>query len=156
MNSLYHFPNDFIAVSNDDKIPKNINKDAFPQNVIIITSVTETDEIYSVSDNSKAIIGKSLNDLVSQKFSTTFPLVHNEANLREFITSDKKRKVFRFSSENIGIMTKTVLVEESVPIQNPRDKPFSKILVEYMTPYFAKQYGDNDVTSFDFNHIYIS
>ena len=155
MNSLYHFPNDFIAVSNDDKIPKNINKDAFPQNVIIITSVTETDEIYSVSDNSKAIIGKSLNDLVSQKFSTTFPLVHNEANLREFITSDKKRKVFRFSSENIGIMTKTVLVEESVPIQNPRDKPFSKILVEYMTPYFAKQYGDNDVTSFDFNHIYI-
>ncbi|OHS92725.1 hypothetical protein TRFO_40943 [Tritrichomonas foetus] len=155
-NSLYHFPNDFLKLpdeGNDKK--KNNVLETFPENVLVITTVTETDEIYSITENTKSLLNRSLNDMISLIFSKTFPIVHGAENLREFVMPDKKKKIFRYSSEIIGMMTKTVMVEEVTPVQDPREKTYSKRLIEYVPPYFAKQFGDNDVCFFEYKNCFI-
>lgn len=147
-NSLFHFPDDFLKpptnISSDNS--KSVNEKV-PQNVLIVTSITESDEIYSVSDNSKEIINRNLNDLISLKMSTTFPRVLNNdddyevefdesSQIREFSINDKKKKTFRFSTERIGCLTKTVMVEE-----NSREKNYMQRLNAFLPPYFADMHG---------------
>lgn len=147
-NSLFHFPDDFLKpptnISSDNS--KSVNEKV-PQNVLIVTSITESDEIYSVSDNSKEIINRNLNDLISLKMSTTFPRVLNNdddyevefdesSQIREFSINDKKKKKFRFSTERIGCLTKTVMVEE-----NSREKTYMQRLYAFLPPYFADMHG---------------
>lgn len=172
-NSLFHFPDDFL------KPPSNISKDnskssneKLPQNALVVTSITDSDEIYSVSDNSKEIINRSLNDLISLKMSTTFPkVVQNTSNnstdtsstdyeesgqICEFSISDTKKKTFRFSTEKIGCLTKTVMVEENSPVvENPREKTYVQLLNSFIPPYFAENYGKNNQTEFIYENNFI-
>ena len=152
-NSLFHFPDDFLKQPTEE--PKNTSKSwktKLPQNALVVTSLTESDEIYSVSDNSKEIINRNLNDLISLKMSEIFVKVPiNDDNLCEFSITDKKKKTFRFSTEEIGCLTKTVLIEENLPIvDNSGEQLCLQKLHGFIPPHFAELYGKNDQYEFNF------
>lgn len=161
-NSLFHFPDDFLnpPVKNSKINSKNI-KDKIPQNALVITSVTKTDDIYSVSDNSKEIINRNLNDLISMKMSDLFPKVYSSdsddmSHLCEFFITEKKKKIFRYSSERIGCLTKTVLIEENRPdTQNTNENLLIQKFNGFIPKYFAEQYSKNDQNEFNFYNNFI-
>ncbi|OHT00731.1 hypothetical protein TRFO_32454 [Tritrichomonas foetus] len=161
-NSLYHFPDDFINPQFSDNKKSDLDAvEYYPSNVLIITSITDTDIIYSTSDNSKQIINRGLNEILSQKLSKLFVKIPDSDDLCEYILPDKKKKIFRYSQEKVGCLTKTVLVEEistsAVPSTptNSREKSYSQRLIEYMPTFFAKQFGDNNISLFKYTNSFV-
>lgn len=164
-NSLFHFPDDFLDPPRE--ISKETNKhlkNEFPQNVLVITTITKTDEIYSVSDNSKEILNRTLNELITLKMSETFPRVTSDSldsrsstsNMCEFMVSDNKKKLFRFSTEEIGFLTKAVLVEENPAVlDNPREKTYVQRLSTFIPTCFAEAYGKYDQTEFTYRNNFL-
>lgn len=162
-NSLFHFPDDFLKPPSE-KLNDNSKsyKGKMPKNVLIITSITSTDEIYSVSANSKEIINRNLNDLISLKMSEMFPKVtqnglnDDTSQLCEFSITEKNKKLFRYSTEQIGCLTKTVLIEEKSPVVvNTREKSFVQYLNGFIPQYFAELYGKNDQFEFNYNNNFV-
>ena len=142
------------------KVASKSWKEKLTQNALIITSITESDEIYSVSDNSKIIINRNLNDLITLKMSETFKKVPNNVfgddQLCEFSITDKKKKTFRFSTENIGCLTKTVLIEENLSIvENAGQQYCTQKLNGFIPPHFAELYVKDNQYEFNFIQCFI-
>ncbi|OHS97229.1 hypothetical protein TRFO_36580 [Tritrichomonas foetus] len=155
-NSLYHFPDDFLKVLKGQKNQSQESSQPFPSNALIVTTMNNSDEIYSISENSKVILNRNLFDVISNKFSKSFPIIEKQMDfLREYTAPDKKKKVFRYHSESVGLLTKTVMIEVVSSIPNPREKTYSGRLVEYMPPYFAKKFADDDISEFTFNNAFV-
>ena len=160
-NSIFHFPDDFLKQPIEK--PKDTSKswkDKLPQNALIVTSITKSDEIYSVSDNSKEIINCNLNDLISLKMTNIFKKVpenvFGDDKLCEFSITDKKKKIFRYSTETIGCLTKTVLIEENSCVdENTGQQSYTQKLHSFIPPHFAEMYGKNDQNEFNFVKCYI-
>lgn len=162
-NSLFHFPSDFLRPPTEKLTDDSINSNGkLPQNALVVTSITESDEIYSVSSNSKEIINRSLNDLISLKMSETFPKVsqncieNDSIQLCEFAITDKVKKLFRYSTEQIGCLTKTVLIDENSSFfENSREKTLLQRMNEFIPPHFAELYVKNNQSEFNYNNNFI-
>ena len=172
-NSLFHFPNEFLKSPSkkrkrlkfftkggsktyiDSQNKKKVEEFA-PTNILILTTITESDVIYNTSENSKQIINRGLNDLLGQKFTKLFTIIPGSNNICEYTFPDKKKKKFRFAREKFGTLTKTVLIEEHTLQQtNAKEKPYSQRLIEFIPPSFAKQFADNNISLFEFSNSYL-
>lgn len=158
-NSLFHYPESLrkknINEKDDTKKNKKLKKiknsknifkftekidddfyqsiDNFPSSILVLSYVSETDEIYSISDNSQSILQRQPQEFISRKFSQTFPLVSNSKSesifsshsenheeeqqtieIREHLMPDKKsKKTFRTSSTKMNQIVKIVMIEET-------------------------------------------
>lgn len=131
-----------VPLTNDEKISR------FPANVIIITSVTETDEIYSISDTCLQIINKKSSEMICRKLSRMFPIVKTSDG---FDIRDHNGKTFISKSITIGKLSKTALIEASkVEAKNKTTNVFQK-LINFMPNYFAKTFSEEFVNFFHFN-----
>ncbi|OHT00239.1 hypothetical protein TRFO_33111 [Tritrichomonas foetus] len=136
-------------LNRNEKTNKIIN---FPTNIILVTSITESDEIYSVSENSSQIINKSPSDLICRKCLKTFPIIEVKD---EFQIRENSGKTFLTISEVIGRLTKSILIE-TTKIET-KHKNFNSIqkLTNFIPVYFAKKYSEDLIKSFHFKECII-
>lgn len=128
-------------------LKENEKNPRFPTNVIIITSVTETDEIYSISDTCHQIINKKSSEMICKKFSRLFPIVKTSDG---FEIRDYNGKAFISKSITIGKISKTALIEASkVEAKNKTTNVIQK-LINFMPNYFAKTFSEEFVNFFHF------
>ena len=142
-NSLFHYPESLTQKNLKEKEEANKklelgeetenNNNPFnyhlPSSVLVVSYVTETDEIYSISENAQTILQRQPQEFISRKFSQTFPLVADSSEdsqqqeqqqqistieIREHLMPDKKsKKTFRTSSTKMSHIIKILMIEES-------------------------------------------
>ena len=119
-----------------------------PSNVIIVTSVTETDEIYSLSDTCIQIINKYPSELICKKMSRIFPV---SKKTDEFEIREHNGRTFISKTKIIGKLTKTVLFESLK--YEPKNKTTNTIqkLINFMPFYFVKPFSEEFVNYFHFD-----
>lgn len=163
-NSIFHFPDDYLHQGKEKEKNKNKRKQVseFPSMILLVTTVQETDEIYSISDNAMMILNRTPEDFICKTLSSTFPLVQsNPFEIREYLLPDQRtKKNFRSKSTKIGKLIKTIMIEDfKASISNTKtqgNKEQLAIKLAHFVPlYFAKLYGDERGKIYDLNNFSI-
>ena len=149
-NSLYHFPDVF---SKKEKRKKEIGIKVkkvkrFPTNIILVTSVTETDEIYSISDNCLAIINKGTSEMICKKLSKAFSVIGEKGG---FQIRECNGKTFISRSQKIGVLTKTILIETTKIEMKSKGFNVIQKLINFIPSYFAKPFSDELIKTYHFD-----
>lgn len=144
----------------DIKLDSNLSKDAnnnglnndedvsrFPSNVIIITSVTETDEIYSISETCHKLINKKSSDLICRRLSKLFPCTSKR---RDFEIREFNGKTFISKTKSIGKLSKTVLIEAAKFESKIKTATITQKLINFFPNYFAKPFSEEFTNIFHF------
>lgn len=120
----------------------------YPTNIMIVTSVIESDEIYSISESCSYIINKKPSEMICKKFSKVFVLVKemNGFKIREF-----NGKSFTSKSLTVGKLCKTVLIEDSKLESKNKTSNVIQKLINFMPLYFAKPFSDDFINYFHFD-----
>lgn len=124
----------------------------FPSNIILVTSVTETDEIYSISDTCAKMINRKPSDLICRKFSKIFPIKTIDCN---FEIREHNGKTFISKTILIGNISKTVLIEAIKSENKNKTTNVLQKLINFMPNYFAKKFSEEFVNFFNFNHCFL-
>ena len=144
-NSLFHFPKEYLSSHKVVDIPTKRSTE-FPDMVLAVTYVIESDQIYSISDNCKEILGKSAKDLIGAKMSEKLPL--DDTGNGEFRRYDfvgqrmNKAKRFRVVHQKFDKLMKTLMVEDSTPTVQDG---LTRELKCFMPKYFADLFCDNKI-----------
>jgi len=126
------------------------NSELFPDNVLIISTITETDRIYIVSDSSQNLISQSPLSLINKKFGDVFHQVSNENPM--FLTyqlPDKKTiKTFYAEKDIKGKFTHYILIDEKSKVLSYKDNIEIKAHLARIIPsFFATKFHENEVNS---------
>lgn len=161
ISKLFIFPKSYFEAdivnkqnhsSNDDDNELNLKKnlEQIPDNLLVITIITDTKKIYSVSDNSINIISKQSSLLINTNFFDLFsPTPDNDPNFLILKSSDKKKcKVFKVKIIEKGQITHYLLLDDSSKVLSslPNVTPALQ-LSNFMTPFFAEQFASENVRS---------
>lgn len=146
-NSLFHSPKHYNdeEESDDDENDFKLNH-VFPKSILVVSSVTENDEIYSISDNAHVVLGKQTAEFICRKMNKLFPVCEFNEDYREFLMPDKKsKKLFHCFSSQIGRLTKTFFIEETKANQpsNQNKMNFATQLMDYLPVGYARSFSDN-------------
>ncbi|OHT17302.1 hypothetical protein TRFO_12436 [Tritrichomonas foetus] len=149
LNSLFHFPDIFAKKKEKKEIDKKIKKvQRFPTNIILVTSVTESDEIYSISDSILSIINKSSSEMICKRFSKTFPVIDEKAG---FQIRENSGKTFISRSKKIGMLTKTILIETTKIEMKSKGFNVIQKLANFIPAYFAKPFSEELTKNYHFD-----
>jgi len=139
-NSLFHYPKDFLNSSSSKKQEQTIVQKV-PSDVIVVSSVAENDEIYSISENSMNFFGKPAADFICKQLNTVFPKIEKSpVEMRHYLMPDMKtKKYFRSVSKRTGQIIKTIMIEELQSSTISTDQLIQKL--ETVIPaYFANMF----------------
>lgn len=160
-NSIYHYPRWITKrqPKGNERIKKQLRAENMPSNAIIVTTIAETGEIYSVTENTKLIIHRTALDMIGRKFHKLFPVIDKEKRIREHLLPDNKTtKTFKYRSKRVGDVYQTVMVEERVPGQMKRSENVRNVtmrMVSFLPLYFAKLFCEEDQTNFEFHDSFV-
>ena len=144
-NSLFHFPKEYLSSHKVVDTPTKRSTE-FPDMVLAVTYVIESDQIYSISDNCKEILGKSPKDLIGAKMSEKLPLddTGNGEFRRYEVVGQRmnKAKRFRVVHQKFDKLMKTLMVEDSTPTVQDG---LARELKCFMPKYFADLFCDNKI-----------
>lgn len=152
ISKLFIFPKSYFESMEDDKIDNDENrlKNETPDNLLIITIITDTKKIYSVSDNSISIIMKQSSSLINTNFYDLFsPPPDNDPNFLILKTADKKKcKTFKVKAIEKGQITHYLLLDDSSKVlSNSSNMTPATQLSNFMTPFFAEQFALENIRS---------
>lgn len=153
IGSIFIFPHRYIELNE-----KKQNKFFYilPDNLLIITTNSETNKIYYVSDNSINIIGKQSSSLFNKELSEIFH-PNNDNNPQYLILNGTNPKVFRVQRISKEQVIHYLLFDDSGHILNySKEQNIAKQLSLSIPQYFAEQFSDIRKESFTLeNSFYI-
>jgi len=150
-SNLFVFPNQNSVKSYPIEVEnKNAN---LPTSVFAISTISETNLIYSFSDNASQILKYSTSELIGLRVDEVFnPIKVNEKSLLSFSPMEKRNKrVFQYSVSNRGIVNIYLLYEEELLAQNVmKDKMLAQKLSYCIPHYFAKKIANEGIHCYCF------
>lgn len=135
-NSLFHFPKEYLSSHKVVDTP-TATSTGFPEMVLAVTYVIESDQIYSISNNCQEILRKPSNELIGAEMSATLPL--DDTVDGKFRTAKGKR--FRFVDQKFDKLTKLLMVED----QTPSGQVDLGELRSFMPRYFASMFCQDQI-----------
>lgn len=153
LNSLFHFPSfEEKHTKHDLEIESKLLDSAItlPSNAILVTSVAETDEIYSISDTCVQILNKKSSELICRKLSKTFPIISS----KEFEIRECNGKTFISKSKRNGTLIKTLLIENS-RIEPKLKQANVQKLINFFPNIFVKSFSEDFINSYQFKSCYL-
>lgn len=158
-NSLFHCPCEEKKPKECQRIKTTALAEYLPSNAIIVTTVASTQEIYSVTENSRILIKRAAVDLIGASFSDVFTVIDKTNCLLEHVLPDKKTKlVFRYKVEEMGKLVKMILVEEkgiSDAHQNDMKRNSTMKLLNFLPIDYAKQFAENGRRDFEYANAFV-
>ena len=149
LSRLFIFPVRLIDLSNYTPASlKNEEDDKFPDNALVVRSIAETGQIYSVSQNSLLLLGKKSESLIDTPFSEVFSNVPAEVPLVSTTDKKQEKKTFLIQKKQNGRIVLSVLVDDSTKVMNGTYKEVSPHtqLVGYVPNYFSERFAQENNT----------
>ena len=161
LNSLAHFPHQYFDMLEDAKKQEKIS---IPDsNAIFVTSIVETGEIYSISDNVLDQLGRHPLEFIGCIFDKEFPITDkvtdesgdmNKYQVRTYST-DRRKIEYSYESITTGQLTHSVLIEDiKTAYDKKKDTEFLNSLTYYIPPKFAQAYCEDGQVDFTFRNSY--
>lgn len=145
ISKLFIFPQ-FLTQNQDQNSNSGLD---MPENLLIITVITQTMKIYSVSENSTSLINRNPSSLINSNFFDLFQFDSNNSEYLLFNFNEKKTKSFQLKKKiEQGQITHYLLLEDSNKVlSNLPNVSVSTQLSNFMTSFFADQFSSENVDS---------
>ena len=150
INSLMHFPHQYFSQLEDAK--KMIELSDMNSNVIYVTTIIQTGEIYSISDNVEVLLGRLPITFIGTKLDEEFAITENEANTKIRVYNyERKQRKFVYEDIKFGHLMCTALIDDSrIVIDKRQDNELIQEFSNYLPVKFAKLYYEQGQVDFDF------
>jgi hypothetical protein len=127
-----------------------------PENMLVVTVISDIGKIYAVSDNSPKIIGKLSTALIDTLFCDLFTPSH-ETGPHTWIlhSADRNRqRVFKAHQVECGQIVQYMMIEENATVLAATNRATLEThLANFVTPYFAQYFSTGFISSAVFPNV---
>jgi len=150
---LFAFPYRYIEISDLNSQTKYDYDKIIPENLLCITTIKDTNQIYCTTSSSQMILGKKFDQLMGTKFNDFFIRLPQSSDTHLFYGINEKRsnRVFLAEEHSQENIKRHYFVDDSSRLMSSSTKKDSFLpsnMIYYMPSFFAEKFfTENEMSS---------